>query len=143
MSALAAFFLDTRLGQSILLALALTAAIAFTWHHVDASAYKRGAADVQARWDQSKLGAAQSAAQFVSGQAKAGSDLAADTAAKSQAAQAPIVKTVTETKEVIRHVYVDRPVVVPPTAAACLRDLDDRVQQRIELGLDQARSPAR
>lgn len=143
MSALLAFFLDTRLGQSILLAVALAAAIAITWHHVDSAAFKRGQDDVQARWDAAKAEARQNAAQFVSGQAQAGAELASDTGKKSADAHAQVDKTVTETKEVIRYVYRDRPTVPPAAGVACLRPVDDRVQRRIELGVDQARSAAR
>jgi predicted lipid-binding transport protein (Tim44 family) len=142
----AAFFawlLNTKLGRTIGAA-ALIAITAFAvWHYVDSRAFQRGQDDVQAKWDASVASARQRAAQHTAAQTDEGAKVAATATQAASEAHASVVKTDTETKEVIRYVYRDRPTTAPVQPGSLVHPLDPRVQDRIELGVDQARAATR
>lgn len=143
MSAIIGFFTTTKLGQALGLAILLTIAIFATWRVVDHKAFVRGEASVQAKWDKAVAEARQKATDHAAAQARASSGIAATARTDSQAAAAAIEKTTVETKEVIRYVYRDPPKGAPVRPGSCVYPLDGRVQDRIQLSVDQARAAAR
>jgi hypothetical protein len=137
------FFLNTRLGQTILLAVAISAAIYATYRIVDSKAYSRGYDACQSEWNKAKATAAQQAREDASRSADTSAGITGETRqAAQQAVDIPTI-TITETKEVIRHVYRDPPQGAPARFGGCAYPVDQRVQQRFEIGVDQARAAAR
>lgn len=143
MSAVIAFFFETKVGRSLGLAILLALAIGITWWRVDARAFARGQADIQAKWDAAVSTARQRATDSTAADAHAASGIAATARTASANATAAVDKTVAQTKEVIRYVYRDPPAGAPVRPGSCVYPLDQRVQDRIQLGLDQAASAAR
>jgi hypothetical protein len=142
-SAALAWLAGTRAGRTLAVVLIAAAVAAATYAYVDSRAFHRGQADVQAKWDKAVTNARQQAAAHTAAQTDAGAKVAATATQASTKAHAAVLKTDTETKEVIRYVYRDRPTTDPVQPGSLVHPLDPRVQDRIQLGVDQARAATR
>jgi len=129
-----AFFLNTRLGQSILLALGMLIAGGVAYRWADSNGYDRCQAE-HAR------AVAAANVEVYDGQVKrdAGSldaGKAADEAA--DAAVAAVDEKINETEEKVHVIYRDRPATAPVAPGACVHPVDPRVQDGIESAVDRA-----
>lgn len=133
------WFINTRLGQACLLAIALTIAITLTAHIIDARAYDRGVADCNAKHlkEQNDANLAQNAANLK--RTGEGTKIGQKASAAAAEVSTDVAKNTNETKEVIRNVYIKVP--GPPVAAVCNRPVDERVQQRFDAAVDRINSP--
>jgi hypothetical protein len=142
----AAFFawlLNTKLGRTVGLVVIVGLACLATFLYVDSRAFHRGEDAKQLEWDASVASARQKAAEHTAAQTDAGTQVAATATQAASQVNASVSKTDTETKEVIRYVYRDRPTTAPVEPGSLVHPLDPRVQHRIQLGVDQARAATR
>lgn len=132
------FFLDSRLGQSILLAavLALGVTAGYEW------AYHRGVRHQEAVQQIEQAKANVKAAQVQAKRDATSSQIAAGTATKA-ATEAKTIDTATNTaKETIKYVYVDKPVTQAVAHCVDVHPLDSRVQHVIDDAVNRANAPA-
>lgn len=128
------WLITSRLGQTIILAAAISATAFLVHWYVDSKAYARGITDCTAQHAAATAQANLEQAAREKKQREGASEIAKDT-------DTAVVETVTEletasneTKEIIRYVYRDPPT---PTAVACVpSSLDPRVQERIDRAVD-------
>lgn len=142
-STIVAFFTGTKLGRSIGLAVLLALACFATYKVVHHRAFKEGQAATQAKWDSAVATARSEASKAAATNDRTSAGIAAQARTGASTASAAVDKTVTQSKEVIRYVYKNPPVGAPVRPGSCVFALDDRVQKRIQLGLDQAAAAAR
>jgi hypothetical protein len=102
-----------------------------------------GEGNIQAKWGQAKLNARTQAAAHNAAQSAAGSTLASQAAAAAAESASEVSQAGVETKKVIEYVYRDPPKGAPARLGGCAYPVDQRVQDRIQLGVDQARAASR
>jgi hypothetical protein len=86
-TAIAGFFLNTRLGQTIVLAAAITAAVALTWWRIDSVADNRGYNRARAECTAAQSTAKTDLLNSRADQARTGSDIAAKADAAGEKAR--------------------------------------------------------
>lgn len=128
------WLINSRIGQSILLALAclLTAYVAYRWaynngkHDCEASvAAQQADANIQVHDEGVKRDATSS-------------DISKDTTEKATETVAKIDTTTGKQTEVIRYVYRDRPRTTPVAPGSCVHPVDDRVQEVFDQAVHRA-----
>jgi hypothetical protein len=137
------FFLDTRLGQSLLLAGGITLAIGLTYWWVSSSAYDRGYAACQAEHAKAVDDANRTQAKTEDAQRQGATQIAKAADASAQAATRAADEATHMTQGVITDVYREPPKTNPVVFGACvqLHPVDGRVQQRIDEAVDSANRP--
>lgn len=122
------FLLNTRLGQSLLLTLAilLSGFIAYKW--ADGKGYARCQAEHTAATNTANV--ALNTAE--NKRDDRGAAIAKEADTKAAAAQEKIDTRVIAGKETVRIVYRDRPTTAPIRAGSCVHPLDPKVQDTID-----------
>jgi hypothetical protein len=131
------WFINTRLGQSLLLAAAIVLAAFVTYKVIDHSAFRRGELACQSSHMASEAIANQNQAKKEQAQRVDASKIASKADAAAEAVVEETTNFTHETKEVIRNVYRDPPK-SQPLPGSCSRPLDQRVQARFDEAVDRA-----
>jgi hypothetical protein len=137
------FFLNTRLGQSLLLAAGISVAVGLTYWLVSSRAYDRGYAACQAQHAAAVDKANREQAKAEDAQRQGATEIAKTADASAQAATRAADEATHVTREVIDDVYREPPKTNPVVFGACvqLHPVDDRVQRRIDEAVDSANRP--
>lgn len=134
------FFLNTRLGQSLLLTGGIAAAVGLTYWLVSSRAYDRGYAACQAE----KAEAIGKANLEQAGQEQTQREGATDIAKASDTAAADATRVAdaltNHTNEVIHETFREPPH-AQPAAGSCVRPVERRVQDRLDAAVDSANRP--
>lgn len=134
------WFIDSRLGQIILLSLALLAAVLLTYWTIDSRAYRRGELACESAHMATTAIANQKQARENDRKNRLASTIATQFTEAGEAAAQKTDVTTNETKGVIRNVYRKPPQNKPLVPGSCARPLDERVQERIDQAIDRANS---
>lgn len=137
------FVLNTRLGQSLLLAGGIMAAVGVTYWLVSHRAYDRGYAACQAEHAAATDRANRAQATAEAAQRHGATEIAKTADASAQAATRAADEATHATREVITDVYREPPKTNPVVFGACvqLHPVDERVQRRIDEAVDSANRP--
>lgn len=134
-----AFFLDTRIGQAILLAVGMLIAGGLAYRWADGNGYDRCQAE-------HALAVADANVETYNAQVKrdAGSLDAGKAADKAGAeAVAEVDQQTQQTEEKVHVIYRDRPATAPVASGSCVHPVDPRVQDGIESAVDRANAAYR
>jgi hypothetical protein len=133
------FFLNTRIGQAIVLAAAILAAVAITYNIVEQRGYDR----CKAEWNAAIANANVETINDQNERDEISSDVSQDTRAKNEKDTADINNNRDQAKEVTDDVYSKPPTTAPVQYGSCVHPVDDRVQDRFDAGYREANAPAR
>jgi len=133
------WFINTRLGQIILLSIALMLAVYTTYKVIDHRAYERGVTDTKIQVMVDTALANQKQARKEHEQRVASSKISKSADTEAEEALAKTDTHTNKTKEVIRDAY-RKPPISKPLPGSCARPLDSRVQTRINEAVDRANS---
>jgi hypothetical protein len=139
LAAIGGWFVNTRLGQSVVLAAAIVAAVAITYNVVEQKGYNR----CKAEWDLAIANAGNEAANAENERDAESSGITQDARASNEDNIAAVDKTAEKSTEVVNDVYDAPPRTQPVAYGSCVHPVDPRVQDEIERGFRQANPAAR
>ena len=131
------WLINSRLGQILLLSMAIVAAILLTYWTIDHRAYRRGELACQSAHMGATAIANQKQAREEQAQRVAATEIAKDSDTKAAETIAETTNFTHKTKEVIRDAYRNPPK-SKPLPGSCARPLDAGVQQRLDEAVDRA-----
>ena len=137
--AIGKWLVSSRLGQSLLLALAVMLAVYVTYKYVDNKAYQRGKLDCTTGYIAKTAVENQRQARENERRNRAASEVANKADAKGQEAVTAVDNKTNTAREEIRYVYRDAPR-TKPVAGACVRvhPVDARVQDQFREAFNRA-----
>lgn len=141
LAAIGKWFITSKIGLSIILAVGIVASAAITYHVISKRAYERGVADERGRNIAAVAAANVKQAAENERKNRESSEIANEADKKGQAAANDVDTKTNQTKEVIRYVYHDAPRTKPVAPGSFVHPVDRRVQDRIDAAVDQANDP--
>lgn len=125
------WFLMTKTGRTVAMAIAMTVGALLAWWAFSDHYYDKGVAACEAKQLAARNDANVKQAAENDKKNKTASEVATKASDAAEEATKGTEQAVAETKEVIRYVYRDSPKTAPVAPGACVRRLDPRVQSAI------------